>query len=71
LAFAAVRLSGLQYLINVGDPDQTLTIEDDLLVLTDEDGLVLEVKQKKGECRLVVTQQLQEVFAADRFMRVA
>jgi len=42
-----------------------------LLVLTDEDGLVLEAKQKKGECRLVVTQQLQEVFAADRFMRMA
>ena len=59
-----------QYRINVGDPDRTLAIEDDLLVLPDADGVVLMVKQK-GEYRRVVTQQLQAVFAADRFVRAA
>jgi hypothetical protein len=59
-----------QYRITIGDPDRGLAIEDDLLVLTDEDGLVLMVKQK-GEYRRVVTQQLQAVFASDRFVRAA
>ena len=62
--------SRTQYRINVGDPDRTLAIEDDLLVLTDADGVVLMVKQK-GEHRRVVTQQLQAVFTADRFVRAA
>ena len=62
--------SRTQYRINVGDPDRTLAIEDDLLVLPDADGVVLMVKQK-GEYRRVVTQQLQAVFAADRFVRAA
>lgn len=61
--------SQTQYRINVGDPDRTLAIEDDLLVLTDADGVVLIVKQK-GEYRRVVTQQLQAVFTADRFVKV-
>ena len=60
--------SRTQYRINVGDPDRTLAIQDDLLVLTDADGVVLMVKQK-GECRRVVTQQLQAAFAADRFVK--
>ena len=59
-----------QYRINVGDPDRILAIEDDLIVLTDADGIVLMVKQK-GEYRRVVTQQLQAVFTADRFVRAA
>ncbi len=62
--------SRTQYRINVGDSDRTLAIEDDLLVLTDEDGVVLLVKQK-GEYRRVVTHQLQAVFAADRFVNAA
>ena len=32
--------SRTQYRINIGDPDWTLAIEDDLLVLTDADGVV-------------------------------
>ena len=32
--------------INVGDPDRTQASEDDLLVLTDENGVVLTVRQK-------------------------
>lgn len=62
--------SRTQYRINVRDPDRTLAIEDDLLVLTDADGAVLMVKQK-GEHRRVVTQQLQARFAADRFVKAA
>jgi hypothetical protein len=62
--------SRTQYRINIGDPDRTLAIEDDLLVLTDADGVVLMVKQK-GEYRRVVTQQLQAVFDADRFVKAA
>jgi hypothetical protein len=59
--------SRTQYRINVGDPDRTLAIEDDLLVLTDE---VIIVKQK-GELRRMVTQQLQAVVADDRFVKAA
>jgi hypothetical protein len=59
-----------QYRINIEDPDRTLAIEDDLLVLTDADGVVLMVKQK-GEYRRVVTQQLQAVFCVDRFVKAA
>lgn len=62
--------SRTQYRVNVGDPDRTLAIEDDLLVLTDEDGVVLMVRQK-GEYRRVVTRQLQAEFSADRFVRAA
>lgn len=62
--------SRTQYRVNVGDPDRTLAIEDDLLVLTDEDGVVLMVRQK-GEYRRVVTKQLQAVFAANRFVKAA
>ena len=38
--------SRMQYRINVGDLDRTLVFEDDLLALTDEDGVVLMLKQK-------------------------
>jgi hypothetical protein len=59
-----------QYRINVGDPDRTLAIEHDLLVLTDVDGVLLMVKQK-GEYRRVITHQLQAVFTTDRFVKAA
>ena len=59
--------SRTQYRINVGDPDRTLAIEDDFLVLTDE---VIMVRQK-GELRRMVTQQLQAVVADDRFVKAA
>ena len=62
--------SRTQYRINVGDPDRTLAIEDDLLVLTDEGGVVLMVKQK-GEYRRVVTQQLQAEFTPNPFLMAA
>jgi hypothetical protein len=62
--------SRTQYRINVGDPDRTLAIEDDLLVLTDADGVVLMVKQK-SEYRRAVTQQLQAALGTDRFVKAA
>ena len=46
--------SRTQYRGNAGDPDRTLAIKDDLLVRTDEDGVVIMVKQK-GEYRRMVT----------------
>ena len=45
-------------------------LEEDLPVLTDEDGVALVVRQRSVYCR-VVTQQLQAVFAADRFVKAA
>jgi hypothetical protein len=59
-----------RYRINVGDPDRTCVNEDNLLALTDADGVVLMVKQI-GEYRRAVTQQLQAVFLADRFVMAA
>jgi hypothetical protein len=62
--------SRTRHRINGGDPDLALTIAGDLLVLTEEDGLVLIVKQM-GEYHRVVTQQLQAVFSAVRFVKAA
>lgn len=59
-----------QYRINVGDPNRMLAVEDDLLILTDPEGLVKMVKQK-GEYRRFVTDQLRGVLTADRFVRAA
>ena len=60
-----------QYRINLGGFDRTLAIEHDLLVLTDADGVALMVKQRDEYRRVVtqVTQQLQAVFTADRFVK--
>jgi hypothetical protein len=60
-----------QYRINLGEFDRTLAIEHDLLVLTDVDGVALMVKQRDEYRRVVtqVTQQLQAVFTADRFVK--
>ena len=62
--------SRTQYRSNAGDPDRTLARENDLLVQTDEDGVLIMVKQN-GEYRRMVTRQLQAVFAADRFVKAA
>jgi len=45
--------SRTQYRSNVGDPDRTLAIEGDLLVLTEEDGVVIMVKQKDEYRRVI------------------
>jgi hypothetical protein len=59
-----------QYRINVGDTNRTLAVEEDLLILTDKDGLVLMLKQKT-EYRSFVSEQLHGMFAADRFVASA
>lgn len=59
-----------QYRVKVGDADRKLAIEDDLLLVTDAGGLVMMLKQKV-EYRHFVSQQLHEVFAADRFVKSA
>jgi len=56
-----------QYRVNLGDQARTLVIEDDLLVLIDEEGMVLMAKQKT-EFRRFVTARLRGVLAADRFV---
>jgi hypothetical protein len=59
-----------QYRVKVGDADRKLAIEDDLLIITDADGLVVMFKQKT-EYRCFVSQHLHGVFAADRFVKSA
>ena len=58
-----------QYRINVGEPERTLAVEDDLVILTDAEGLVLIAKQAV-EYRSYVSQQLHAVLADDRFVKV-
>jgi hypothetical protein len=56
-----------QYRLNIGEPDRILAVEEDLLILTDKEGLVLMAKQKV-EYRCHVTEQLHAAFANDRFV---
>lgn len=57
-----------QYRVNVGDPDRKLATEDELLILTDADGVVRMLKQKM-EYRGLVSKQLYSLFSADRFIK--
>ena len=56
-----------QYRINVGKGDRVLIAEEDLLILTDAEGLVRMAKEK-GEYRSLVSKQLRGVFGEDRFI---
>jgi hypothetical protein len=56
-----------QYRINVGKGDRVLIAEEDLLILTDSEGLVRMAKEK-GEYRSLVSKQLRGVFGEDRFI---
>ena len=56
-----------QYGINVGKGDRVLIAEEDLLILTDAEGLVRMAKEK-GEYRSLVSKQLRGVFGEDRFV---
>jgi hypothetical protein len=56
-----------QYRINIGESDRLLVVEEDLLILTDKEGLVLMAKQKV-EYRCHITEQLHGAFANDRFI---
>lgn len=58
-----------QYRLNIGEPDQILTVEEDLLILTDGEGLVLMHKQKvEYRCHIIIIDQLHSAFANDRFI---
>ncbi|MEY4706054.1 MAG: hypothetical protein RL042_2259 [Nitrospirota bacterium] len=59
---AAILISRINISLTLEPPGWILAIEDDLRVLTDEDEVVLMVKQN-GECRRAVTQQLQAMVA--------
>ena len=59
-----------QYRIYVGEPERTLAVEDDLVILTDAEGLVLIAKQAL-EYRSYVSRQLHAALAEDRFVKVA
>ncbi len=57
-----------QYRIDVaGATAMQLAAEDELLLLTDKDGLVLILKQQEGYRRRI-TERLQATFTADRFV---
>ncbi len=59
-----------QYRINVGKGDRVLIAEEDLLIVTDAEGLVKMAKEK-GEYRSLVNKQLRGVFGEDRFIKTA
>lgn len=56
-----------QYRVNVGEPVRKLAAEQELLILTDPEGLVMIVKQNV-EYRRHVTAQLHGRFTDDRFV---
>lgn len=56
-----------QYRINVGMPDRKLAAEDDLLLIADQEGLVMMLKQP-AEYRRYVTERLRCIFSEDRFV---
>jgi hypothetical protein len=58
-----------QYRVNVGEAERTLAVEDDLIILTDAEGLVLMPKQAL-EYRSYVSRQLQAALAPERFAKV-
>ncbi|MGH7230964.1 MAG: hypothetical protein ACREJU_06330 [Nitrospiraceae bacterium] len=59
-----------QYRISIGAPIRELAAESDLLILTDQDGLVLMAKEQKAsvDYRRHVTEQLHGVFDQTRFV---
>ena len=56
-----------QYRINFGHSDRMLVAEDALAIVIDEEGLVL-MRKEKADYRRLVTEQLREGFAEDRFV---
>jgi len=56
-----------QYRVNIGEPVRKLAAEQELLILTDAEGLVMIAKQHV-EYRRHVTARLHSVFTEDRFV---
>jgi hypothetical protein len=57
-----------QYRVDMAGPAKELVAEDDLLILTDREGLVIIAKQSV-EYRRHVTSRLRETLAEDRFIK--
>jgi hypothetical protein len=59
-----------QYRIDVGTPTRELAAETELVIVTDQDGLVVMAKERKanGDYRRLVTEQLHAVFQDNRFV---
>ncbi len=60
-----------QYRVNVGEDQRRLAAEDELLILTDENGIVLMLKKQTIEYRNFVSQQLLGNLGSDRFVKPA
>ena len=58
-----------QYRIDVGAPYRKLAGEDDLLILTDHEGLVIVIKQP-ADYRRILTERLHSALRDDRFVAV-
>ena len=56
-----------QYRVDVGKPERRLVAEDDLLILSTSDGLVM-IDKVSAEYRSFVTTQLHGSLAGDRFV---
>ncbi|WP_455379119.1 hypothetical protein [Petrachloros mirabilis] len=56
-----------QYRVNVGDQDRMLVTEETLLLLTDEEGVVLMLKEN-SDYRRLVTDRLRAALPADCFV---
>lgn len=56
-----------QYRLNVGTPGRKLAAEEDLLILTDPEGLVL-IGRENVDYRRSITAQLHGMFRDDRFI---
>lgn len=59
-----------QYRIDVGTPTRKLAAETELVIVTDQDGLVVMAKERKanGDYRRLVTVQLHAAFQENRFV---
>ncbi|HJU05856.1 MAG TPA: hypothetical protein VJ692_11965 [Nitrospiraceae bacterium] len=59
-----------QYRIDVGGPTRELAAETELVIITDQDGLVLMAKERKanGDYRRLITEQLHAAFQENRFV---
>ena len=56
-----------QYRVHFGHTERMLVAEDALAIVIDEEGLVL-MRKEKADYRRLVTEQLREAFAQDKFV---
>ncbi len=56
-----------QYRINVGEPLRKLAPEEDLLILVDNEGLMMQDKQN-ARARRLLTERFRTIFSEDKFI---